>query len=264
MPATPEDKSNLVGNVMLKRYKYTTPDKNLLYQLSYHDIATDVSKLDAEGKDAILQEARRNCVDVLKGKVFKEGRIELDKHPGREVHFEFGSRPMFGRGRAYLVGNRLYQVLLLATDKQVLTTKTNEEFFASFRLTDEKGDAQKLQGTWIAVSWAKDGEPARDVEPGKVAFHFRADKLSFLIGKAEQVATFRLDTDKSPKRMTLVDNDNNKTSVAIYEFRDDKLRFCALIKEDGNYPKEFTGAKGHTLITFRRAKEGEVPVKPAR
>ena len=125
----------------------------------------------------------------------------------------------------------------------------------------ENEDAKKMQGSWIAVGLEHDGI-VEDATTKRAAYHFLADKFVFLIGDDEQRITFRLDPSKSPKQFTL--GDKGKPTLGIYEFKDDKLRICLPTKGDGKSPTEFTGGRGSMLLTLRRAKEGEIPAKPAK
>ena len=62
---------------------------------------------------AVLDGIRDGNVKGVKGKLFSEKKITFNKkhYPGREVLIEFSDAKLTYRGRFFLVGDRLYQVI---------------------------------------------------------------------------------------------------------------------------------------------------------
>jgi len=87
---------------------------------------------------AALNSARDGGLSNIKGKVLRESEITIGEYPGKDLTFEIPSLPgIQGRLRIYLVGRRLYQVMMLGPPARV-TGKDSETFFDSFRLLPEK------------------------------------------------------------------------------------------------------------------------------
>jgi hypothetical protein len=83
-----------------------------------------------------LDSAVRGIVNVSGGTVTKQSRVWLNgKHPGRDFQINM-TRPKVGvvRGQMYLVGSRLYQVLLIGTSAAA-TSADADRFLNSFALT---------------------------------------------------------------------------------------------------------------------------------
>lgn len=59
-------------------------------------------------------------------------KIELGEYPGRSVEIE-ATDGMNGKASIYLIGNRLYQLLLISPNLE-----DGKQFFESFQVTEKK------------------------------------------------------------------------------------------------------------------------------
>jgi hypothetical protein len=80
------------------------------------------------GGDGALKNARAKLID--------EREIELDSHAGRELHFQTEDGRLTGKARLFLVGDRLYQVLMATPDKEFNAEKA-DAFLKGFKLEEE-------------------------------------------------------------------------------------------------------------------------------
>ncbi len=94
----------------------------------------------AGNRDGGLDGACQGMVSEAQLVTLSKVPITLNGHPGREVTFDSQpGRPggkVVGRARLYLVGNRLYQVLIAGPDGRV-PPETIESYFNSFSLLDQ-------------------------------------------------------------------------------------------------------------------------------
>jgi hypothetical protein len=137
--------------------------------------------------EAMLDGAVRGMGSSRGWTLQQEKRIELDRHPGREVQFSVdlpGVRQKgVGKSRLYLVGNRLYQTIILGLASKV-TLGQIDEFLDSFALLhsvavpDRSGPRARggaaldqLVQAEPAVSTSKSEPPAprSEAEPPQVA-----------------------------------------------------------------------------------------------
>ncbi len=85
--------------------------------------------------DVMLDGARDGAVANVGGKLLNERRLTLQGYPGRElwIEAEAGGQPGLVQARIYLVGRRLYQVLVAGSTTQF--SESDAEFFLdSFEL----------------------------------------------------------------------------------------------------------------------------------
>lgn len=120
-----------------------------------------------------------------------------------------------------------------------------------------KKERAKMAGTWKVVSWEEDGKKAHtDDELKKFLVTIDADgKITVdLDGKRIVEATSKIDPTKTPKTLdqtfTKGGAGAGKTSLWIYELKDDTLKICATAPGDPR-PTEF---KGNTLQVWKRQK----------
>jgi RNA polymerase sigma factor (sigma-70 family) len=141
-------------------------------------------------------------------------------------------------------------------------------------------DEEKLQGIWKLVSLEEDGQAFRGAkfrETGNLGID--GDRLfdpDFDEPEWAWHGTFKLDTSKNPKRITIFDEgpEGELKFQGIYSLEGDDLKIC--INEDGTntaIPTEFKTTKGSPFmfVTFRREKPADaqkkkepvtVPAKP--
>jgi len=115
MPGMPEEKKQRVtaatGN--LDVFLFTIEGKNdSAYVISYTDLPAADAAPGTEEKR--LDFAREGAVDRARGKLRSEKKIELDKHPGRELVIETDKDAVI-RMRIFVVKQRLYQTMALGS-----------------------------------------------------------------------------------------------------------------------------------------------------
>ncbi|MBL8798235.1 MAG: hypothetical protein JNM56_30355 [Planctomycetia bacterium] len=137
MPGEPKENSQQLdaGGGKLEIRTYTLEvNQNLVYVVAYNQMPTDANKIGDADKKKILDGAREGMLNNIKGKLLKEANITLDKNAGRDWQFDALQGKMYGRSRAFLVGDRMYQVMVMGEDKGVMTNKDTETYLASFKL----------------------------------------------------------------------------------------------------------------------------------
>ena len=87
--------------------------------------------------DKVLNGCIEGNVKALKGKLLTEEKITLGKakHAGREIRIEMPDKKSIYRARIYLVGDRLYQVVVLGPD-DFAKGKAVEDFLKSFAIDE--------------------------------------------------------------------------------------------------------------------------------
>lgn len=120
-----------------------------------------------------------------------------------------------------------------------------------------KKERAKMAGTWKVVSWEEDGKKQHtDEVVGKLLVTIDADgKITVdLDGKRIVESTSKIDPTKTPKTLdqtfTKGGGGEGKTSLWIYELKDDTLKICATAPGEPR-PTEF---KGNTLQVWKRQK----------
>ena len=112
---------------------FTGESGKLAYIVSYSDYPDNQSVKDPE---ALLTSVRQAAVVSASGGLLKgENKINLDGNTGREFTINFkgpNNEDWVSKTRAYLVGNRLYQVMVVA-DKGVAIAEL-DAFLNSFKL----------------------------------------------------------------------------------------------------------------------------------
>lgn len=90
----------------------------------------------AAGPTAVLEQVRDKVVGDVKGTLVSSEPITLDGKPGLAVEANVPTGPTKGTYvvRFYLVGNRMYEVLVIRNDPKADTTPMTD-FFDSFELT---------------------------------------------------------------------------------------------------------------------------------
>jgi uncharacterized protein (TIGR03067 family) len=121
---------------------------------------------------------------------------------------------------------------------------------------DAKTDKDKVQGGWTMVSGETNGKPAPDEYRKNFKMTFSGDKLTvkFSNDKTKE-GTYKLDSSKKPKEITITPSDGEKPLVGIYDLDGDNLKLC-MSQPGGDRPKEFAAKEGAgtMLLVLRRAK----------
>jgi len=130
MPAVPELARHIVETVV-GPLDFTVHSARL-GSASYQIIWVEYPEGVIEDPEAVLDAARDGAVARSGSRLVREERIEIEGHPGREIELDVQGR-IVGLDRLFLVGNRLYQILL-AGDAGDLNSEEATRFLASFRL----------------------------------------------------------------------------------------------------------------------------------
>jgi uncharacterized protein (TIGR03067 family) len=128
----------------------------------------------------------------------------------------------------------------------------------------KKSDADKMEGTWQAVSVQISGVPLPDEIVTNLKYVIKGNKMT-TVGVPEIIAqyaeaTFKLDPSTKPKSMDVTCTAGEKKGdqmEAIYEFKgDDELRLCVQIVGKER-PGEFATKEGDNrgLLVLKREKK---------
>ncbi len=136
LPDAPKEKDAKAkfGDADVAVKMFVVGQKDRAFVVTYSDYPKDKIGPDRE---AFVAERVENNVSGLKGKVAANDKLTLgkDKHPGREVRVELADKKQLYRARAFLVGERLYQVVVLGPD-EFARGKEADDFFASFAVNE--------------------------------------------------------------------------------------------------------------------------------
>jgi hypothetical protein len=110
---------------------FTAVHEQAQFVVQYQDLTRTAMR---RGPTAILKSARTSDANAIKGKVVGEKEAPMKGAGGSAYQIESPDPdgPM-ARVRTYLVGSRLYQVIV-AAPKSEFPTDASEHFFRSFRL----------------------------------------------------------------------------------------------------------------------------------
>jgi RNA polymerase sigma factor (sigma-70 family) len=115
-------------------------------------------------------------------------------------------------------------------------------------------DRAKLQGTWVAVSGEKDGQPLPDDALRQIWFDINGNEIAFHpSGKDTTRVTFTLDPARKPKVMSMTAQngpDRGKSVPASYEVEGDRLKFCHDTEKGEKVPKAFAAPQGSGLLSL--------------
>ena len=120
-------------------------------------------------------------------------------------------------------------------------------------------DADKIQGTWVAIWVETGGKPAPSNTIKNLSLLITADKIAFNPGGENRQSTYKLDPAKTPKIIELTPQDGpakGKTLRGLYELDGDRLKLCVQNGE-GEEPTEFATkpGTGWRLLILRRKKD---------
>lgn len=120
-------------------YWYSTEQQGSVFGVGYADYPAEfVSNAPPQKVLAIVRESWLKRID---GKLQGDGtELRLEGNPGMEfiATGKFKGRDAYLRGRLYLVGNRLFQVVVLG-DKETIPLSDINQFMGSFKLTPVQG-----------------------------------------------------------------------------------------------------------------------------
>ena len=101
---------------------------------------------------------------------------------------------------------------------------------ATFNFKDEaQRDHEKIRGTWKVVSAQDSGRDAPDEAIKNLKWIITKDKITYKLGAKNTALSFVLDPAKNPKWIDLtevVEGEEVKPSVGIYELKGDDLKIC--------------------------------------
>ncbi len=136
LPGQPASKTSKVvtsaGEV--EAYLFLVDRKTHAYLVSYNDYKAATVDPDPE---KVLSQVVEATAKNLKGQVNKDEKITLGakKYPGRDVLIALPGKQGLYRGRVYLVGNRLYQVVVIGPEDLVKNAAV-DAYFGSFKLEE--------------------------------------------------------------------------------------------------------------------------------
>ncbi|MHC5539322.1 hypothetical protein ACYOEI_13975, partial [Singulisphaera rosea] len=108
-----------VGFQMLHSFVSTKPDTSI-YSVLYSEFPEEYVR--AKGVDAILDGGLRGMIAAGQWSVTSQEPTTFGLHHGRDVHFEVRSTTSpekgIGRARVFVIGNRLYQVVMIAPESK--------------------------------------------------------------------------------------------------------------------------------------------------
>jgi uncharacterized protein (TIGR03067 family) len=122
-----------------------------------------------------------------------------------------------------------------------------------------KDDLKKMDGTWTLVSGEEEGQKLSDSTLKTAKAVIKGDKHDVKVGDKTYVGTHKVDPSKKPKTIDAMDTEGTnkgKTSLGIYELKDDEFKVC-FAPPGKERPKEFTtkAGSGNILHVWKREKK---------
>ena len=120
------------GNMTMHIFSAEFPQQTGAMVVSYSDYPPQV--LAAKNADQMLDDSVNGTIQGMKATLVKSDRITQAEAPGRSFSWTApGPKgPMKGQGRVFLVGPRLYQVLVIGTTERSISWPVYEMIFKSF------------------------------------------------------------------------------------------------------------------------------------
>jgi uncharacterized protein (TIGR03067 family) len=123
---------------------------------------------------------------------------------------------------------------------------------------DASKDLEKMQGSWLAISYTLDGKAWTESELRTLKLVIKGDRSTFTRGGETSQGIYKLDAAKRPRELdiTLADGpDKGKQMLAIYEWDGDTLRICVGPVGSKERPREFRSrpGSGTVLEVWKRA-----------
>lgn len=124
-----------VGNLTAHVFAADFPGQNAGVVVTYTDYPPQV--IASKSVDQMLDGSAAGSVQGMKGTPGKTSRITQAGTPGREFTWTMtsGASTLSGRGRIFLVGSRLYQVLVIGPDELMVPTGPADAVFESFKFS---------------------------------------------------------------------------------------------------------------------------------
>lgn len=112
-----------------------------------------------------------------------------------------------------------------------------------------------LEGSWVVVSITDNGKSVPREKFDGFTFRFNKKELVWLSPEGNKMEQFRitLDATQKPLAIDLVqtrdgdEEDNPKTTLAIYELKHDTLRMCMPLRGETARPKSMESQSGSLL-----------------
>jgi len=129
MPGAPKESVQNVDSAAgpLELHQFLVEDGNVAYIVMYNDYPRV-----PESQETFFKNVRDGGVNAVKGTLKKEKVIARQGYPGRAFDIETSDTLLLQD--VYLVGKRLYQVILGVPKADSMPSRTNQ-FFGSFKLT---------------------------------------------------------------------------------------------------------------------------------
>jgi len=150
LPDKPKEQRQPIGTAVgsTEAIMYIAEVGSTAFGAGYGDFPESASQADPQ---AVLAGARDGAAKKINGTVVDEKPIELAGHPGLEIAVEIpaGAAVPGGamyRGRLYLVGNRLYQVIYVAL-KTDDSPAEYQKLFDSFQLDNPPAPSSSISTT---------------------------------------------------------------------------------------------------------------------
>lgn len=118
---------------------------------------------------------------------------------------------------------------------------------------DAKGDREKLQGTWQAVSVEDSGRKAPDEAVRNIKWVIAEDRITQYLGGKTRECSYVLNATKKPGWINLTESAH--TTPGIYEVNGDSLKICFPEGSKGERPTAFESKPNSVndiLITLKR------------
>jgi len=136
-PGTPKQSKQPVGEFTLNLFQLTSAFE---YSVVYADYPEWVNDSDPSLAKKVLDNGLEGAVAEVHSKLLEVREVYLDKHPGRE-YVERMSDGRIMRGKTFLVGHRLYQLVITTPKEEGMPAEavkfyqtTAAKYLGSFRL----------------------------------------------------------------------------------------------------------------------------------
>jgi hypothetical protein len=132
-PGEPKVSVNAAAGIVLKMYMVESWDK--AYMIAWADVPIPDWESESRTKSRLF-DARDGALAAVKGKTNNTTKTIqlLDRFPGIEFGGSAEGKQL--RARAYIVGHRMYQLLVAARTDENLTSPEAESFFAAFEVLE--------------------------------------------------------------------------------------------------------------------------------
>jgi hypothetical protein len=133
MPRTPKQQNQGAAGMVLKAF--LVEDRDGAYMAAFMDMPIPANEPEAQ-IEVRLNGGRDGAIQNLNGRLVREGRVKLDgKYLGRDFEADVPNKKMVLRARFYIVGSRMYQVMVMGTRAYAHSTEATR-FLESLTLTN--------------------------------------------------------------------------------------------------------------------------------